>query len=87
MSLKAQQELVAAVAVRYQQATKSEEHRILDEFVPTTGYQHKYAINILRSYNLLRHYQLNRNGNQSIGPASWKRIWWLIVASMGAEVI
>ena len=53
MSLKARQELVAAVAVRYQQATKSENIRILDEFVAATGYHRKYAINILRSYQLV----------------------------------
>ncbi len=51
MSLKARRELVAAVAVRYRQATKLEKQKILDEFVATTGYHRKYAINVLRNYN------------------------------------
>jgi hypothetical protein len=51
MSLKARQELVAAIAVRYQQATKPEKQRILDEFVAATGYHRKYAINVLRDYH------------------------------------
>lgn len=51
MSLKARRELVAAVAVRYRQATKLEKQKILDEFVAATGYHRKYAINVLRDDN------------------------------------
>lgn len=48
MSLQARRELVAAVGPRYQQASKKEKQRILDEFIAATGYHRKYAINLLQ---------------------------------------
>ena len=47
MSIAARRELLTAVAPRYQQATWPEKRRILDEFVQNTGYQRKYAIQLL----------------------------------------
>ena len=49
MSLSARRELLAAIAIRYGQATKPEKQTILDEFVAATGYHRKYAINILQN--------------------------------------
>ena len=43
----ARQELVAAVAERYQRSTPAERGRILDEFVALTGYHRKHAIRVL----------------------------------------
>ena len=43
----ARQELVAAVAERYQQSTATEKRWILDEFVALTGYHRKHAIRVL----------------------------------------
>src|SRR5438132_10060106 len=47
MSQQSRQELVAAVAPRYQKANRTERVRILDEFVASTGYHRKYAIELL----------------------------------------
>jgi hypothetical protein len=47
MSLKARGELAAAVAPRYQQASKKDKQKILDEFTAATGYHRKYAIDLL----------------------------------------
>ena len=49
MSLKARRELLAAIVIRYGQATKADKQTILDEFVAATGYHRKYAINILQN--------------------------------------
>jgi len=43
----ARQELVTAVAERYQQSTVAEKGWILDEFVAFTGYHRKHAIRVL----------------------------------------
>ena len=48
MSLQARRELVAAVGPRYQQASKKDKQKILDEFIAVTGYHRKYAINLLQ---------------------------------------
>ena len=47
ISPQARQELVAAVAERYQRSTPAERGRILDEFVALTGYHRKHAIRVL----------------------------------------
>ena len=39
--------LVEAIAVQYQRATRSEEGRILDEYVKLTRYHRKHAIRVL----------------------------------------
>ena len=41
------QELVTAVADRYQQSTSAEKRLILDEFVALTGYHRKHAVRVL----------------------------------------
>jgi hypothetical protein len=48
MSQKSKQELAEVLRPRYQKAGRSEKHRILDEFVATTGYHRKYAIQVLK---------------------------------------
>ncbi len=48
MSLKARRELVAAVAPRYQQASRKDKQKILDEFTAASGYHRKYAIDLLQ---------------------------------------
>ena len=47
ISAGARQELVVAVAERYQTSTAAEKRRILDEFVALTGYHRKHAIRVL----------------------------------------
>ena len=44
MSIQARQEWVVALAKRYQQSNKHDKHKILEEFIATTGYHPKYAI-------------------------------------------
>jgi hypothetical protein len=50
MSQKSKQELAAALRLRYQKAGRAEKGRILDEFVATTGYHRKYAIQVLKHW-------------------------------------
>ena len=47
MSPQARQELVTAVAERYQRSTPAERGRLLDEFVALTGYHRKHSIRVL----------------------------------------
>jgi hypothetical protein len=47
ISPQARQELVTAVAERYQRSTPAEKGWILDEFVALTGYHRKHAIRVL----------------------------------------
>jgi len=48
MSMQSKRELLTAVSPRYVTATGAEKHRILAEFVATTGYHRKYALALLR---------------------------------------
>jgi len=48
MSKKSKAEVIAAVRERYWKAKKTQKSQILDELVATTGYNRKYAINLLR---------------------------------------
>lgn len=50
MSQKSKQELAEVLRPRYQKAGRSEKSRILDEFVATTGYHRKYAIQVLKHW-------------------------------------
>lgn len=47
MSFLARRELLAQVASRYRQATRTQRRTMLDEFVASTGYARKYAIRLL----------------------------------------
>jgi hypothetical protein len=47
MSLISRRELIIVVSLRYRAASRSDKSRILDEFVATTGYERKYAIQVL----------------------------------------
>jgi len=49
MSLPARQELISIVRQKYQQSDWKEKSKILDGFIAATGYQRKYAINLLNS--------------------------------------
>lgn len=49
MSLRACQELLKALAPRYQNSTQKEKQVILDEFVAATGYHRKDAIQQLKN--------------------------------------
>lgn len=49
ISYSTRQELVAALRVRYQNASKSEKSTILNEFVALTGSHRKHAIRVLRT--------------------------------------
>jgi hypothetical protein len=51
MSLSGRRELLAAAAVRYQEAARADKQIILDEFVKATGYHRKYAITILNGFD------------------------------------
>ena len=54
ISAGARQELVVAVAERYQTSTAAEKRRILDEFVALTGYHRKHAIRVLNGNSAQR---------------------------------
>ena len=47
MSVTSRRELLAVVAPRYRAAKGEERHRILEEFVASTGYHRKYALSVL----------------------------------------
>ena len=49
ISLSAKQELTSIIREKYQQSTWKEKRKILDGFIAATGYQRKYAINLLHS--------------------------------------
>lgn len=53
ISYSTRQELVAALRVRYQKASKSEKSRILNEFVALTSSHRKHAIRVLRMNSLM----------------------------------
>ena len=48
ISSTAKQELVATIRDRYQESSKKEKGRILDEFMAVTGHHRKYGIRLLR---------------------------------------
>jgi hypothetical protein len=50
MSQKSKQELAEVLRPRYPHAGRGEKRRILDEFVATTGYHRKYAIQVLQHW-------------------------------------
>jgi len=49
MTKQGKRELLKAIRPRYRKASKREKSRILDEFVAATGYNRKYAIQLLRN--------------------------------------
>jgi hypothetical protein len=51
MSLHARRELVLAVFERYRKSNKSDKSRILNEFVEASGYNRKYALELLSARN------------------------------------
>ena len=48
MSLQSKSELLEVTRPRYLQAKKAEKSKILDDFITSTGYHRKYAIQVLR---------------------------------------
>ena len=49
MSLQSRRELIASVRAKYKQSNWKEKGKILDGVIAATGYQRKYAINLLNS--------------------------------------
>ena len=47
MSQRSKREMIEAIRPRYLKANRAEKHKILDEFIETTGYHRKYAIRVL----------------------------------------
>jgi len=60
-------ELLDAVAPRYRTARGADKQRILDEFVASTGYHRKYAIQLLNHPVKTRRRQKRRR-NRRYGP-------------------
>jgi hypothetical protein len=48
MSQRSKREMIEAIRPRYLKANRAEKHKILDEFIETTGYHRKYAIRVLK---------------------------------------
>lgn len=48
MSQKSKREMIEAIRPRYLKANRAGKHKILDEFIETTGYHRKYAIRVLK---------------------------------------
>jgi hypothetical protein len=48
MSQRSKRELWETIQPRYLKASKADKHKILDEFIASSGYHRKYAIRILR---------------------------------------
>ena len=60
-------EYLQAIRPRYRLASKMEKHRILDEFCATCGYNRKYAIRILNSFEPVNSSQnLSKRGRSKI---------------------
>ena len=55
MSFHARRELLLAIFDRYGGAGRSDKNQILNEFVKTSGYNRKYALELLRRRNVPRH--------------------------------
>lgn len=49
MSMATRKELIEAVRMRYEQASRTEKARILDEFTAVAGYHRKHAIRALKA--------------------------------------
>jgi len=67
MSIQSKRELLDAVAPRYRTARGADKQRILDEFVASTGYHRKYAIQLLNHPVKTRRRQKRRR-NRRYGP-------------------
>ena len=67
MSIQSKRELLAAVAPRYRTARGTDKQRILDEFLASTGYHRKYAIQLLNHPPKARQRQKRRR-NRRYGP-------------------
>ena len=67
MSIQSKRELLAAVAPRYRTARGTDKQRILDEFVASTGYHRKYAIQLL-NHPLKARQRQKRRRNRRYGP-------------------
>lgn len=48
MSQRSKREMIEAIRPRYLKANRAGKHKILDEFIETTGYHRKYAIRVLK---------------------------------------
>jgi len=66
MSIQSKRELLTAVAPRYRAAGRNDKRQILDEFVASTGYHRKYAIQLLNHPPKARR-RKKRHGNRRYG--------------------
>lgn len=69
MSMKSKRELLTTVSPRYVTATGTDQARILDEFVATTGYHRKYALALLNHPPLPRSRPIKRPREKRYTPA------------------
>ena len=83
ISPQARQELVTAVAERYQRSTPAERGRILDEFVALTGYHRKHAIRVLNGSSAV---STVRRGRRSVIRRSRDRGAGRAVGGIGPRV-
>lgn len=67
MSLGSRRELIRATYERYQRARRKEKQAILDEFVASTGYHRKYAMEVLNHPPRLRPRTTKRNRRRKYG--------------------
>ncbi len=78
MSMQSKRELLTVVSPRYVTATGAEKHRILAEFVATTGYHRKYALTLLNHPPLPRSRAIRRPRARTYTPAVQRalvRLW------------
>ena len=74
LTMKERQSVTRETAARYAAASRNEKTMILNEFIELTGYNRKYAINLLRS--CIRKRRCSRFGN--IGKETRKEYFEII---------
>lgn len=86
MSIKSRRELLTTVTHRYRAAPRKERHRILDEFVASTGYSRKYAIHLLRHPPAPRRPQKRRKRRRYNARVEWALVdVWRVANCIAAK--
>ena len=70
ISKMAKQELVATIRDRYQQASKKDKRRILDELTAITGHSRKHGIRLLRGTTAYK--KLSQNDGSLVASTKWR---------------